>query len=190
MIDLNSSFLIPLESGGEGQLSEDKLSQIKSVASQFQLNVGHVVLVVGASASQQSLTSSLLGKYTHRDVYRVDLSRVVSKYIGETEKNLNQVIEVAEKKDFVLLFDEADALFARRTEITDANDRFANMDVNYLLERIEGFSGLVILTSKLRSDLDNALLRRMTWVIDFSEPVVSPRLLLWRRILGWFGKPG
>ena len=190
MIDLNSRFLIPLESGGEGQLSEDKLSQIKSIASQFQLNVGHVVLVVGASASQQSMTSSLLGKYTHRDVYRIDLSGVVSKYIGETEKNLNQVFEAAEKLDVVLLFDEADSLFGKRTDVRDSHDRYANMDASFLLERIEGFSGLVILTSKLRTDLDNALLRRMTWVIDFSEPVVLPRLLLWRRILGWFGKPG
>jgi len=189
MIDLDSNFLIPLEPGDEGQLTEDKLNQIKLVASQYQLNVGNIVLVVDASAAQQSLTSSLLGKYIENPVYRVDLAQIVSKYIGETEKNLNQVFEVAEKKNFVLLFDEADALFAKRTEIKDAHDRFANMDASFLLERFEGYSGLVILTSKLRSNLDAALLRRMNWVIDFSEPVVLPRLSLWQRIFGWFGKP-
>ena len=188
MVDIDSNFLKRLESDGEGQLSPDQLSQIKSIAGQFLNKAGHIVLVVGASATQKTLTSSLLGKYIDRAVFRVDLSMVVSKYIGETEKNLSQVFEVGEKLDAVLFFDEADGLFGKRTEVNDSHDRYANMEVSYLLERIETYSELVVLATNLRSNIDEAFLRCVSWVIDFSAPVVVPRPPLWRRLFRWFSK--
>jgi len=185
MVDIDSSFIKRLEPGGEGQLSPEKLAQLKSIASQFEINTGQLGLIVGASSSQKTLTGSLLERLTGYDLYRVDLAMVISKYIGETEKNLSQVFEASEKLDAVLLFDEADSLFGKRSEVSDSHDRFANIEVSYLLERMESYSGLVILTSNLRSNIDEAFLRRMTWVIDFSEPIVVQRLSLWRRILNW-----
>ena len=186
MVDIDNSFLQRLEPAGVAQLASDKLDQIKSVAREFQMKTGHVALVVGASSSQQTMTASLLGKDTNRDVYRVDLAGVISKYIGETEKNLSKVFELAEKLEAVLFFDEADALFGKRTDVKDAHDRFANLEVGYLLERVENYSGLSILATNLRSDLDDAVLPHMTWVIDFSEVLALPRLSLWGRIFRWF----
>ena len=184
MVDIDNNFLQRLEPAGEAQLAPEKLEQIKAIASEFQMKAGQVALIVGASSSQETMTGSLLGKYTNRDVYRVDLSAVVSKYIGETEKNLSQVFESGEKLDAVLFFDEADALFGKRTEVSDAENRFANQEVGYLLERIENYPGLSILATNLRSDLEDAVLR-MTWVIDFSEAIVPPRLSLWQRMFRW-----
>jgi SpoVK/Ycf46/Vps4 family AAA+-type ATPase len=189
MVDIDSNFLKRLEPDGEGQLSPDQLSQIKSIASQFLNKAGHIVLVVGASGTEETLTGTMLEKYTGHDAFRVDLSLAISKYIGETEKNLSQVFESGEKLDAVLIFDEADSLFGKRTEIKDAHDRFANLEVSYLLERIETYSGLVVLATNLRSNIDEAFLRCVSWVIDFSAPVIVPRPPFWRRLFRWFLKP-
>ncbi len=115
----------------------------------------------------KSLTASLLGKSANMDVYRIDLSKVVSKYIGETEKNLSNIFDMAENKDWILFFDEADALFGKRTSASDSKDRYANQEVADLLQRIEDFPGIVILATNLKSNLDEAFARRFQSMIYF-----------------------
>ncbi|MCB0555176.1 MAG: ATP-binding protein, partial [Phaeodactylibacter sp.] len=129
----------------------------------------------------KTLTASLLGKYTGKDVYRVDLSMVVSKYIGETEKNLSNLFAKAENKDWILFFDEADALFGKRTDVKDAHDRYANQEVSYLLQRVEGYNGLVILASNFKSNIDDAFMRRFQSIIYFPMPKPSERLRIWQQ---------
>jgi SpoVK/Ycf46/Vps4 family AAA+-type ATPase len=116
------------------------------------------------------------------DLYQVDLSQVVSKYIGETEANLRRVFEGAEAGGAVLLFDEADALFGKRSEVKDSHDRYANIEVSYLLQRMESYRGLAILTTNLKSSLDTAFLRRIRFVVQFPFPDAAGRAEIWRRI--------
>lgn len=144
---------------------------------------GYRVLFYGPPGTGKTLTATLLGKYTGRDVYRVDLSMVVSKYIGETEKNLSKLFDKAEHKDWILFFDEADALFGKRTGVRDAHDRYANQEIAYLLQRVEDYDGLVILASNLKENIDEAFLRRFQSVIHFPLPRPGERLQLWRNTL-------
>jgi SpoVK/Ycf46/Vps4 family AAA+-type ATPase len=118
------------------------------------------------------------------DLYVVDLASVVDKYVGETEKNLDRIFAEAESVNGVLLFDEADALFGKRSDVSDAHDRYANVEVAYLLQRMEMFEGIAILATNLRSNLDEAFARRLDALIDFPEPEEEDRLRLWRRCLG------
>jgi SpoVK/Ycf46/Vps4 family AAA+-type ATPase len=120
-----------------------------------------------------------LGKYTGKDVFRIDLSRVVSKYIGETEKNLSRLFDKAENKNWILFFDEADALFGKRTDIRDAHDKYANQEVSYLLQRIEGYSGLVILATNQRGNIDDGFVRRFQAMIHFPMPRPEERYGIW-----------
>jgi SpoVK/Ycf46/Vps4 family AAA+-type ATPase len=129
------------------------------------------------------LTATLLGKYTGRKVFRIDLSTVVSKYIGETEKNLAHLFDGARHKQWILFFDEADALFGKRTSVKDAHDRFANQEVSYLLQRVEEFDGLVILASNFKANLDDAFLRRFNAIIRFPFPDEADRVAIWRTCL-------
>jgi SpoVK/Ycf46/Vps4 family AAA+-type ATPase len=115
------------------------------------------------------------------DLYRIDLSAVVSKYIGETEKNLRRVFDSAEGSGAILLFDEADALFGKRTEVRDSHDRYANIEVSYLLQRMEAYRGLAILTTNLEGALDQAFMRRLRFVVRFPFPDASLRREIWRR---------
>jgi SpoVK/Ycf46/Vps4 family AAA+-type ATPase len=126
---------------------------------------GIPVLFTGKKRAGALVAAQTLANDLRKDLYRVDLGAVVSKYIGETEKNLRRVFKAAESGGAILLFDEADALFGKRAEVKDSHDRYANMVVNYLLQRIEGFEGLVILTTKSRRRLDNASLRRFHFII-------------------------
>lgn len=144
------------------------------------LKPGYRSLFYGPPGTGKTLTASLLGKVTDRDVYRIDLSMVVSKYIGETEKNLENIFRKAEHKEWILFFDEADALFGKRTNINDAHDRFANQEVSYLLQRVEDYAGVVILASNQRSNLDEAFTRRFQSIIHFPMPKQSDRLRLWK----------
>ncbi len=144
---------------------------------------GYRVLFYGAPGTGKTLTATLLGKYTKRDVYRIDLSLVVSKYIGETEKNLSRLFDKAANKDWILFFDEADAIFGKRTSVRDAHDKYANQEVSYLLQRIESHPGLVILASNLKSNLDSAFTRRFQSMIEFEMPGAAERLTLWNDIL-------
>jgi hypothetical protein len=140
---------------------------------------GYRALFYGPPGTGKTLTASLLGKVTARDVYRIDLSLVISKYIGETEKNLEKIFKQAENKDWILFFDEADALFGKRTKISDAHDRFANQEVSYLLQRVEDYAGVVILASNLRANIDEAFMRRFQAIIHFPMPKPADRLRLW-----------
>ncbi|MEO9871514.1 ATP-binding protein [Ekhidna sp.] len=142
---------------------------------------GYRALFYGPPGTGKTLTATLLGKAMQRDVYRIDLSKVVSKYIGETEKNLAKVFDLAENKQWILFFDEADALFGKRTTVSSSHDRYANQEVSYLLQRIEDFPGVVILASNMRGNLDEAFTRRFQSIIHLPMPEQAERLELWKR---------
>jgi DNA polymerase III delta prime subunit len=147
------------------------------------INKGYRVLFYGPPGTGKTLTATLLGKEFGKDVYRVDLSQIVSKYIGETEKNLSRIFDRAEHKDWILFFDEADALFGKRTNVQSSHDKFANQEVSYLLQRIEEFSGLLILASNYKSNIDEAFLRRFHSVVHFPMPNAQERHRLWKKAL-------
>jgi hypothetical protein len=145
------------------------------------LKPGFKSLFFGPPGTGKTLTACLLGKQCGMDVYRIDLSMVISKYIGETEKNLSKIFDMAEDKNWILFFDEAEALFGKRTSVSDAHDRFANQEVSYLLQRIEDFNGVVILASNLKSNIDDAFTRRFQSVIYFPVPAPEQRYQLWEK---------
>ena len=144
---------------------------------------GYRVMFYGPPGTGKTLTASLLGKYTGKDVYRIDLSMIVSKYIGETEKNLSSLFDKATNKDWILFFDEADAIFGKRTNVRDAHDKYANQEVSYLLQRIENHPGLVILASNFKTNIDTAFTRRFQSIIEFEMPSFQERLQLWKNNL-------
>lgn len=141
---------------------------------------GYRALFYGPPGTGKTLAASLLGKYTGTEVFLVDLSLVVSKYIGETEKNLSTLFDKAQNKNWILFFDEADALFGKRTSVRDAHDKYANQEVAYLLQRVEDFPGLVILASNLKGNIDEAFLRRFQAVIHFPLPGAAERFKIWK----------
>ena len=145
------------------------------------LKPGFRALFYGPPGTGKTMAATLLGKFTGHDVYRIDLSSLVSKYIGETEKNLSAMFERAENKKWILFFDEADALFGKRTNVKDAHDRFANQEVSYLLQRVEEFSGLSILCSNFKSNMDDAFTRRFQTMVYFPMPKSEERLTLWQK---------
>ena len=144
---------------------------------------GFRCLFHGPSGTGKTLTASLLGKEFGLPVYRIDLSQVVSKYIGETEKNLERIFLKAENKNWILFFDEADALFGKRSSTKSSQDKFANQQISFLLQRIEYFNGIVILASNLKNNIDQAFLRRLNVVVLFTKPNVVERLVLWNKVL-------
>jgi AAA+ superfamily predicted ATPase len=144
---------------------------------------GFRVLFHGPPGTGKTMTACLLGKYTGRDVYRIDLSMVVSKYIGETEKNLSKLFDKAANKDWILFFDEADSIFGKRTNVRDAHDKYANQEVSYLLQRIESHAGLVILASNMKSNIDPSFTRRFNSIIEFDNPDTAERVKLWKNYL-------
>ena len=141
---------------------------------------GYRSLFYGPPGTGKTLTATLIGANTGVDVYRIDLSMVVSKYIGETEKNLANVFDQAQTKNWILFFDEADALFGKRTQTSSSNDRHANQEVSYLLQRVEDFPGMVILASNLKSNIDEAFSRRFQSTVYFPLPDSVQRLRLWQ----------
>ncbi len=143
------------------------------------LKPGYTSLFYGPPGTGKTFSACLLGKHCDCDVYRIDLSMIISKYIGETEKNLARVFDMAEHKNWILFFDEADSLFGKRTRVEDSHDRYANQEVSYLLQRIEDFNGVVILASNLKTNIDTAFLRRFQSVIHFPMPKPSERLRIW-----------
>jgi ATPase family associated with various cellular activities (AAA) len=144
--------------------------------------LGISALFSGASGTGKTLGAEVLANTLRLDLYRIDLSSVVSKYIGETEKNLRQVFDAAEQGGVILLFDEADALFGKRSEVKDARDRYANIEVSYLLQRMECYPGLAILTTNLKSSIDTAFMRRIRFVVQFPFPDAVQRAEIWRQI--------
>jgi ATPase family associated with various cellular activities (AAA) len=147
------------------------------------LRPGYTSLFCGPPGTGKTLSACLLGKLCDCEVYKIDLSMVVSKYIGETEKNLGRVFDQAEHRGWILFFDEADSLFGKRTRVEDAHDRYANQEVSFLLQRIEEFDGVVILASNLRHNIDDAFLRRFQSVVQFPMPRAPERLQIWREAL-------
>ncbi|HMQ68011.1 MAG TPA: ATP-binding protein [Ignavibacteria bacterium] len=147
------------------------------------ISQGYRALFFGPPGTGKTLTASLLGKEFNKPVYRIDLSMVVSKYIGETEKNLGKVFDKAMNKDWILFFDEADALFAKRTGVQSSHDKYANQEVSYLLQRVEEFTGLLILASNFKSNIDEAFVRRFNSIILFPKPDARERLQIWQNCI-------
>lgn len=147
------------------------------------LNLGMRVLFYGPSGTGKTLTASLIGKEFDLPVYRVDLSQMVSKWIGETEKNLARVFDVAERENWVLFFDEADALFSKRGTVSSSNDRHANQQVSYLLQRVENYDGTIIMATNLKENIDEAFARRFQLTIEFPMPDAKIRVEMWRQLL-------
>jgi hypothetical protein len=145
------------------------------------LKKGYRVLFYGPPGTGKTLTATVLGNETGKEVYKIDLSMIVSKYIGETEKNLELLFARAEDKDWILLFDEADAIFGKRTSVKDAHDKYANQEVSYLLQRIEEFNGLVILATNMKNNIDDAFIRRFNDIVKFSIPNEEERKEIWEK---------
>lgn len=145
------------------------------------LKPGYRALFYGPPGTGKTLTANLLGKKTGLDVYRIDLSQLISKFIGETEKNLAKIFDRAENRNWILFFDEADAIFGKRTSVNDAHDRYANQEVSYLLQRVEEYSGLIILASNLKNNIDEAFMRRFQSTVHFPMPRAGERQILWQK---------
>jgi AAA+ superfamily predicted ATPase len=144
--------------------------------------LGVSALFTGESGTGKTMAAEVLARELDLDLYRIDLSSVVSKYIGETEKNLKQVFDAAEEGGVILLFDEADALFGKRSDVKDSHDRYANIEVSYLLQRVEAYQGLAILTTNLKSSMDRAFQRRIRFTLNFPFPDAAQREAIWGRI--------
>ena len=144
--------------------------------------LGLSALFSGPSGTGKTLAAEVLATELKLDLYRIDLSAVVSKYIGDTEKNLKQVFDAAESGGVLLLFDEADALFGKRAEVKDSHDRYANIEVGYLLQRMESFQGIAILTTNFKPSLDKAFQRRLRFSVEFPFPDASQRQAIWMRV--------
>jgi len=147
------------------------------------LGKGLCVLFFGLSGTGKTLAVEVMARELRLEAFKIDLSTVVSKYIGETEKNLSKVFQEAETSNAILFFDEADALFGKRSEVKDAHDRYANIEINYLLQRMEEFDGLVILATNLRKNIDEAFFRRMHFAVEFPMPDESHRYRIWKQHL-------
>jgi ATPase family associated with various cellular activities (AAA) len=141
---------------------------------------GYRALFYGPPGTGKTLTATLLGRQFQKDVYRIDLSQVISKYIGETEKNLEKVFKKAEYSDWILFFDEADALFSKRSNVQNAHDKYANQEVSYLLQRVEDFPGLIVLASNFKGNIDQAFIRRFNSIIHFPMPDKDERYAIWQ----------
>jgi SpoVK/Ycf46/Vps4 family AAA+-type ATPase len=163
---------------GQSRLPAEVIKSIKLLARRIRLGResgkssarGDTVLLSGASGSLSKMAADVLAVELGQSMHQVDMSTVVSKYIGETEKNLRKLFDVAEEGGVILLFDEADALFGKRSEIEDAHDRFANVDTGYLLQAIENHPGVVLLACNKKGNIDPAFIRRIRYVVEFPKP--------------------
>jgi SpoVK/Ycf46/Vps4 family AAA+-type ATPase len=177
-------------------LPPEKMRQLRSLAARIQLRrrvhgewgfgeklsrgKGLNVLFTGSSGTGKTMAAEILARELSLELLQIDLSAVVSKYIGETEKNLSAIFREADQSQSILFFDEADSLFGKRTEVKDAHDRYANIEVNYLLQRIEQYEGVVVLATNLQRNLDDSFLRRIQEVVDFPFPDPALRERIWR----------
>ncbi len=146
------------------------------------LGLGVNVLFAGESGTGKTMAAEVIANALELDLFSIDLSAVVSKYIGETEKNLRRLFKAAESSDVILFFDEADALFGKRSEVKDSHDRYANIEINYLLRRMESYPGLAILATNLNASLDTASVRRLRFIVDFPFPGRASRGEIWQRV--------
>jgi len=184
LLTLVASFAVgaPAESAARPQdsnLSQSQRSTLREISRtdlerrRSKRSTGISVLFAGAEHGEGTAAAQVLAEELGRDVYRVDLSKIVSKYIGETEKNLRQVFATAAAHHSILFFDEADALFGKRTEVKDSHDRYANQEINYLLQQIETYDGITIIVAKRKEHIDPAFLRRLRFIIEFHPPPKS-----------------
>jgi len=187
--------IVPTHSWADLVLPEDSLEQLRELSAQVRNRTrvygewsfgarltrgrGISALFAGPSGTGKTLAAEIVAHEVELDLYRIDLAGVVDKYVGETEKNLRRVFDAAEASGAVLFFDEADALFGKRTEVKDSHDRYANIELNYLLQRIEDYHGLAILATNRKSMLDEAFLRRLRFVVDFPLPAPAQREAIW-----------
>jgi len=178
-------------------LPPDRLAQLREISAQvlFQhvvydewgfasktsLGRGVNALFAGQSGTGKTMAGEIIAHELGLELYKIDLSGLVSKYIGETEKNLSRVFDEASDSNAILFFDEADAVFGKRTEVRDSHDRYANIEVSYLLQKMEEYDGIVVLASNLRSNIDEAFLRRMKAIVEFPFPEEDDRLRIWQR---------
>jgi len=190
--------VVPVATWDDIVLPEDALKQLKEIAAQVagrqkvyeewgfgkKLSKGKGInaLFSGPSGTGKTMAAEVLANHLKLDLYRVDLAGVVSKYIGETEKNLRKVFDAAEESGAILFFDEADALFGKRSEVKDSHDRYANIEVNYLLQRMEDYRGLAILATNKKSALDQAFLRRLRFLVDLPFPDIRNRKMIWQKV--------
>jgi SpoVK/Ycf46/Vps4 family AAA+-type ATPase len=144
---------------------------------------GISALFAGESGTGKTMAAEVIANELKLNLYRIDLSAVVSKYIGETEKNLRKLFDAVERGGSILFFDEADALFGKRSEVKDSHDRYANIEINYLLQRMEAFSGLAILATNMKTALDSAFMRRLRFIVNFPFPGVRERMAIWQKAL-------
>jgi ATP-dependent 26S proteasome regulatory subunit len=180
-------------------LPNDQISQMREIAGQVlhrhtvyddwnfgamaSLGRGVTALFAGPSGTGKTMAAEIIARELGLDLYKIDLSGLVSKYIGETEKNLSRVFDEAGDTNAILFFDEADAVFGKRTEVRDAHDRYANIEVSYLLQKMDEYDGIVVLATNLRTNIDDAFLRRMRAIVEFPFPEWEDRLQIWRRML-------
>jgi SpoVK/Ycf46/Vps4 family AAA+-type ATPase len=179
-------------------LSPDRLGQLHRIVNRYRnagtvydewgmpdtSGRGIVALFSGSSGTGKTLAAEIVAGALELDMFKLDLSSVVSKYIGETEKNLEQVFSAASAGNVVLFFDEADSLFGKRSEVKDARDRYANLEVSYLLQRLEAYDGVVVMATNFQKNIDEAFLRRIHVLVDFPNPGVAERREIWLRHLG------
>jgi hypothetical protein len=148
----------------------------------YSRGLGVTALFAGGSGTGKTMAAEVISGELERDLYHIDLASVVSKYIGETEKNLRKIFDAAEESGAVLLFDEADALFGKRSEIRDSHDRYANLEISYLLQRMESYHGVAILTTNMKHALDHAFVRRIRFIVPFPMPDPAHRRRIWQRV--------
>jgi SpoVK/Ycf46/Vps4 family AAA+-type ATPase len=158
----------------------DKVYHEWDFAKKSNRSLGIIALFAGESGTGKTMAAEAIANELDLDLYRVDLFMVTSKYIGETEKNIRRIFDAAESKEYVLFFDEADSLFGKRSEVRDSHDRYANIQVGYLSQRIESFEGIVILATNLKRNLDPAFMRRIRFIIDFPFPDEASREKIWQ----------
>jgi SpoVK/Ycf46/Vps4 family AAA+-type ATPase len=151
-------------------------------AKKFSLGHGVTALFAGPSGTGKTMAAEVLANELALELYKIDLSGIVSKYIGETEKNLNRIFNAANDSNAILFFDEADALFGKRSEVKDAHDRYANIEIAYLLQKMDEYSGIVILTTNLQKNMDDAFLRRLRFIINFPFPDAKYREKIWLNV--------
>jgi SpoVK/Ycf46/Vps4 family AAA+-type ATPase len=167
-----------------GQVSERyKVYEQWGFSQRMNRGFGITALFAGESGTGKTMAAEVIANDLRLNLYRIDLSAVVSKYIGETEKNLSKLFDAAESGGVILFFDEADALFGKRSEVKDSHDRYANIEINYLLQRMEAFSGLAILATNMKSALDTAFMRRLRFVVNLPFPGLKERKLIWQKAL-------
>jgi AAA+ superfamily predicted ATPase len=197
-LDLLAQRLEPKATWRDIVLPEDQINLIRQIADQVRqrgvvyeewgfrqkLNrgLGIMALFTGESGTGKTMAAEVIANELSLNLYRIDLSGVVSKYIGETEKNLRRLFDAAEDGGAILFFDEADALFGKRSQVKDSHDRYANIEINYLLQRMEAYQGLAILSTNRRSNLDDAFVRRLRFIVNFPFPEEVDRQRIWRRI--------